>query len=305
VQSDSKEPAIRPLEFPTAGQNQSDAALATLSEIALHYCRELRRAIPFLGRQRARVAPGPPAPLHDEASLPPFEGPSYLVELESPEDVWAAVHFDGAAILALVDGLFGAAADPPDEEDGDSAPEERQRPPLGEALTLAQKALIGRLSADIATPLAALVQTHCQAKLAIVQRTSMKRDEIAVLPDDAIGIDCRVEDVPNPWSVRLLMGAVALERLGAAEGRASSSAAAQPTLAAAATRIPVTVVAELGRVTLKLSQVLGLRSGDTLRLPAAANDPVVVRVEGVPKFDAVPVISRGQVAVKIHSRHSE
>jgi len=32
---------------------------------------------------------------------------------------------------------------------------------------------------------------------------------------------------------------------------------------------------------------------------------VLVRVEGVPKFDAVPVISRGQVAVKIHSRHQE
>jgi flagellar motor switch protein FliM len=56
---------------------------------------------------------------------------------------------------------------------------------------------------------------------------------------------------------------------------------------------------------LKLSQVLGLRCGDTLRLPAAANDPVLVRVEGVAKFDAVPVISRGQVAVKIQSRHTE
>ncbi|HVZ35887.1 MAG TPA: FliM/FliN family flagellar motor switch protein, partial [Polyangiaceae bacterium] len=65
------------------------------------------------------------------------------------------------------------------------------------------------------------------------------------------------------------------------------------------------VVAELGRVTLKLSQVLGLRVGDTLRLPSATNDPVLVRVEGVPKFEAVPVISRGQVAVKIHARHEE
>jgi flagellar motor switch protein FliM len=51
--------------------------------------------------------------------------------------------------------------------------------------------------------------------------------------------------------------------------------------------------------------VLGLRVGDTLRLPSATNDPVLVRVEGVPKFDAVPVISRGQVAVKIHCRHNE
>jgi len=98
------------------------------------------------------------------------------------------------------------------------------------------------------------------------------------------------------------MGAEALERLASKEAAATSAA---PAFGAAALRIPVSVVAELGRVTLKLSQVLGLRVGDTLRLPSPANDPVLVRVEGVAKFDAVPVISRGQVAVKIHARHQE
>lgn len=304
MQSELKEPAIRPLDIPTAGQNQSDAALAILTEIATLYCRELRRAIPFLGRQRARVSPGEPAAASDESELPPFEGPSYLIKLESPEETWAALHFDGGAILALVDGLFGPPSEPAGEDDEAAASEERERPQLGEALTLAQKALLGRLSSDIAAPLASLARAHCQAKLTVSVRASFKRGELIELPEDAIGIDCRVEEVPFPWVVRLFMGATALQRLGAEEARPKVSSQ-EPTLADAAVRIPVTVVAELGRVTLKLSQVLGLRSGDTLRLPAAANDPVIVRVEGVPKFDAVPVISRGQVAVKIHSRHSE
>ncbi len=304
MQSELKEPVIRPLDIPTAGQNQSDAALAILTEIATLYCRELRRSIPFLGRQRARVSPGEPAPASDEAQLPALEGPSYFIKLESPDAAWAALHFDGGAILALVDGLFGPPSEPAGEED-DAQSEVRERPQLGEGLTLAQKALLGRLSSDIAAPLVALAQAHCKAKLSVTLRSSVKRDELIDLPQDAIGIDCRVEEVQYPWVVRLYMGAAALERAGTEEARPKKTSSVQPTLADAAGRIPVTVVAELGRVTLKLSQVLGLRTGDTLRLPVAANDPVLVRVEGVPKFDAVPVISRGQVAVKIHSRHSE
>jgi flagellar motor switch/type III secretory pathway protein FliN len=276
-----------------------------LTDIATLYCRELRRTIPFLGRQRARVSPGEPAPASDEAELPTLEGPSYFIKLESPDAAWAALHFDGGAILALVDGLFGPPSEPAGEEDDAQGSEVRERPQLGEGLTLAQKALLGRLSSDIAAPLVALAQAQCKAKLSVTMRSSIKRDEVIDLPDDALGIDCRVEEVQHPWVVRLYMGATALERAGSEEARPKKTSPAQPTLADAAGRIPVTVVAELGRVTLKLSQVLGLRTGDTLRLPAAANDPVLVRVEGVPKFDAVPVISRGQVAVKIHSRHSE
>jgi flagellar motor switch/type III secretory pathway protein FliN len=299
-----KDSQIRPFEIGALDQNQLHGAIFALTQIANPFCRELRRAMPFLARQRARLSLGE-AVLASDGTLPPAtEGPSFLVNLESAGDLWAAVLFDGAAILALVEGLFGGAIGEPEEGAEDTeAPDSRQA--LGEALTLAQRAMLRRLCADLSLCLVRLVDAQTEQKLAVTQLVALKRGEFPELAADALAIDCRVEGVPHPWSVRVFMGADALQKLTAQESATKKEVDAGPTLAMAAVRIPVTVVAELGRVTLRLSQVLGLRVGDTLRLPAAANDPVLVRVEGVPKFDAVPVISRGQVAVKIQSRHSE
>jgi flagellar motor switch/type III secretory pathway protein FliN len=215
--------------------------------------------------------------------------------------VWLALQFDSLAIAALLDGLFAAPkSDSEDQEDG--AEGDADSPSLGDALTLAQRALIKRLCGDLSALVKQPMTDLCKVKLGAPEFVNLKRGELPELDDDAIGIDCKIENVRRPWAIRLWMGAEALQQLAAKESAATSVA---PSFGAAALRIPVTVVAELGRVTLKLSQVLGLRVGDTLRLPSQANDPVLVRVEGVPKFDAVPVISRGQVAVKIHARHQE
>ncbi len=297
-----KEPQIRPFEIGALDQNQLHGAIFALTQIAAPFCRELRRAMPFLARQRARLVLGE-AVLASDGTLPEAgEGPSFLVTMESQSDLWAAVSFDGAAILALVEGLFGGATELSDEGDGAEVPDSRQA--LGEALTLAQRAMLRRLCADLAGRLVRLVEAQTGQKLTVTELVSLKRDEFPELAADALAIDCQIEGVSHPWMVRVFMGADALQKLTAQES-GTKEADAGPTMAMAAVRVPVTVVAELGRVTLRLSQVLGLRVGDTLRLPSAANDPVLVRVEGVPKFDAVPVISRGQVAVKIQSRHSE
>lgn len=299
-----KEPQIRPFEIGALDQNQLHGAIFALTQIATPFCRELRRAMPFLARQRARLVLGE-AVLASDGTLPEAgEGPSFLVTMESQSDLWAAVSFDGAAILALVEGLFGGATEPSDEAEGDGAEAPDSRQALGEALTLAQRAMLRRLCADLAGRLVRLVEAQTGQKLTVTELVSLKRGEFPELAADALAIDCQIEGVSHPWVVRVFMGADALQKLTAQES-GTKEADAGPTMAMAAVRVPVTVVAELGRVTLRLSQVLGLRVGDTLRLPSAANDPVLVRVEGVPKFDAVPVISRGQVAVKIQSRHSE
>lgn len=302
-----KDPQIRPFEIGALDQNQLHGAIFALTQIATPFCRELRRAMPFLARQRARLVLGD-AVLASDGTLPsPTDGPSFLVTLQSSGDLWGAVSFDGAAILALVEGLFGGAAAEPDEtaEAADAAETPDSRQALGEQLTLAQRAMLRRLCSDLATRLVKLVEVQTSQKLSVTELVSLKRGEFPELAPDALALDCRVEGVPHPWAVRIFMGADALQKLTAQDTATKNEADAGPTMASAAVRIPVTVVAELGRVTLRLSQVLGLRVGDTLRLPSAANDPVLVRVEGVPKFDAVPVISRGQVAVKIQSRHTE
>ena len=66
--------------------------------------------------------------------------------------------------------------------------------------------------------------------------------------------------------------------------------------------IDVAIIAELGRAKVGLSRLLNLRVGETLRLTAATDDPVLVRVGGVEKFQGVPIISRGQVGVGVQSR---
>jgi flagellar motor switch/type III secretory pathway protein FliN len=303
VQSDSSQPDIVPLQLGASDQSQSEAALATLTAVASVLSRELRRILPFLARQRARTALNTARSLRDPELTELAEGPSFLAKMSSSDEVWVALQFDGAAILALVDGLFGSPK--PDAEDADGAEaddEEADSPPLGDSLTLAQRALLKRLGGDLCALLRKPLEEQCKVTLGAPQFTTLKRAEDPRLGDDAIAIDCRLENIRRPWFIRVWMGARAVERLAS---QASAANSASPTFGDVALRIPVSVVAELGRVTLKLSQVLGLRVGDTLRLPSPANDPVLVRVEGVPKFDAVPVISRGQVAVKIHSRHQE
>lgn len=293
-----KELQIRPFEIGALDQNQLHGAIFALTQITTPFCRELRRAMPFLARQRARVVLGDATLARDGALPEPSDGPSFLVTLESAGDLWAAVAFDGAAILALVEGLFGGAEPMDDADPLDS------RAGLGDTLTLAQQAMLRRLCADLAKRLLHSIEAQTGQKLSVTELVSFERGEFPELAADALAIDCHVEAVAHPWAIRVFMGADALQKLTARES-ATKEVDAGPSMAAAAVRIPVTVVAELGRVTLRLSQVLGLRAGDTVRLPSAANDPVLVRVEGVPKFDAVPVISRGQVAVKIQSRHTE
>jgi flagellar motor switch/type III secretory pathway protein FliN len=304
VHSDSPQPDIVPLEFAASDQSQSETTLATLTSVATAFTKDLRRVLPFLARQRARALVAVARSCHDPELPALADGPSFLVRLTSPEQVWVALQFDAAAILALVDGLFGTpkpdAQDADDEEEGAAA--EADGPPLGDSLTLAQRALLKRLGADLSALLKKPIEELCKVTLAAPHFTTLKREEAPALGDDAITIDCRVENVRRPWAIRMWMGAQAIEQLASKSAAATSSS---PSFELVALRIPVSVVAELGRVTLKLSQVLGLRVGDTLRLPSPANDPVLVRVEGVAKFDAVPVISRGQVAVKIHSRHQE
>jgi flagellar motor switch/type III secretory pathway protein FliN len=303
VQSDSKQPTVVPFEFAAADQNQSKSTQASLLAIATVFAKDLRKVMPFLARQHARTALDEAHRLSDGV-LPPLDpGPSFLVKLSSVEGAWVALHFDSVAVLALVEGCFGA---PRAEAEEDPAPEEDEpeaaAPSLGDALTLAQRALLRRLCGDIARAVQAPVAALCQIELAALEFTTLKRDQPAEFSADALAIDCRIENVRRPWCIRIVLGAAGLEKLAA---RDAPGGTAEPSFASAVLRVPVNVVAELGRVTLKLSQVLGLRVGDTLRLPSPTNDPVLVRVEGVPKFDAVPVISRGQVAVKIHARHEE
>ena len=44
---------------------------------------------------------------------------------------------------------------------------------------------------------------------------------------------------------------------------------------------------------------------DKRQMPTALDDAISVRVAGVKKFKAVPVASRGQIAIEIRGRHED
>lgn len=62
---------------------------------------------------------------------------------------------------------------------------------------------------------------------------------------------------------------------------------------------PVNVVAELGRTTMTLRQLLALGVGDLVRLGNDPASPIVMTVEGVSKYEGLPSVHQGNYAVRL------
>lgn len=61
----------------------------------------------------------------------------------------------------------------------------------------------------------------------------------------------------------------------------------------------VEVAAELGTQRLSMRQVLALKVGDVIPLPTGREGPVLLKVEGRPRFTGAPGVSGGQNAVRV------
>ena len=62
---------------------------------------------------------------------------------------------------------------------------------------------------------------------------------------------------------------------------------------------PVQTVAELGRTTLSLRELLSLKVGDLLRLGNDPGTPIRLYVEGMPKYEGLPTVHLGNFALKV------
>lgn len=63
--------------------------------------------------------------------------------------------------------------------------------------------------------------------------------------------------------------------------------------------VPVDVRVELGRTHLKGSELLNMEPGDVIMLENDISKPLIVKIQGVPKFMATPGICRGNVAFQV------
>ncbi len=63
--------------------------------------------------------------------------------------------------------------------------------------------------------------------------------------------------------------------------------------------INIAVIAELGRIGYTIRDILNLREGDILKLNTGPQDPITINVEGIPKYQGVPGVVKGNRAVQV------
>lgn len=284
-------PALRPLDL-TGRERHLRNALGTLSRIALRFSRSARRTLPFLVRRKARLLP-------QSASIAGFSslsgaalaaGPTFEVLFEA-DGAWGSMLLNSEAVALVLDGALGGG------DEGPASP--------GGELTLAQKALIGRIARALANDFVSAVRDESAIELQFGMMRGIPAGEHRDPPGaDGLSVECRIDGVPGNAAIELRVAAAALESAARAN-ETTEPAVGDPRLAEALRDVPLEVTAELGTVTLGLRSVLSLRVGQILRLSTAVDDPVVVRISGQTKFSGVPVISRGQLSVEIRGRHGE
>lgn len=282
--------SLRPVDL-TGRERHLRAAMTAMAAIAGRFARQAKRTLPFLVRQRARIEP-------EEVSLAPnllnhdsADGPRFEVCLEAESGAWACLGFNAHAIALLLEASLGG---------GDGA-----TTPLSGDLTLAQSALVGRLGRSLAADLVAAVEVEAALQLRVVSARALRVGERPEQTNlDGLVVECNFAGLEPGPKMTIAMGAEALEA-AAREHAEEEAPTADPRIAEALSEVSVEVSAELGRSLLGLREVLKLRVGQVLRLPTAVDDPVQIRVAGLRKFDATPVISRGQVSVQIRARHGD
>ncbi len=167
--------------------------------------------------------------------------------------------------------------------------------PVAPDLTLAQRALVDRVARSLMEDLELSIKTRTGLELTGEPETSR------VVETDAMYVVCEVENLSIPAAIIIAASSeVLVQATGGSEQKHEEF---NPDMLAALGGVEVEAIAELGRVTLPLRRAMDLAVGDILRLNTADDDFVRVCVGGLTKFDAIPVTSRGQMAVEIRSRH--
>lgn len=281
---------VRPLDL-SGTDRRLKGAMALTARVAAALARGARRALPFLARDRVDLVPDPPGLAAVHGPLEGLERPLFAALLEGEQGrTRVALVLDGGAIATLTAGTLGG-----DGQATSSAPRE---------LSLAERALLARITRALADELArALAAEGVRATATSLQ--ALCSDDEGSIPRDGIYVAARFEGGNARGGLTLAFGSEVLEALGEAPVDEVEPQHGDPRMADAVREVPVEVTAELGRVRLPLSRVLALRPGEVLRLGTAVEDTIRVRVASLPRLTGVPVLSRGQLAVRIRGRIAE
>lgn len=282
---------VRPVDL-SGSHRLLRAAFTALSSIAEHFGRGVRRTLPFLLRQRLQLTLGEPAIGSPEESKAAQIGPCYTVSLDEMDgNAWASLTLNGPCLARLLEGSLGNSQ----VSEGAS---------LGEKLTLAQRVLIAKIAQKLGEDFVEAIKKETGLSLRVsggraVDTEAQERDDLS----DALYIELSLEGEGDPASIVLAISADSLDEAvrGSEEDEPNRG---DPRVADALQDIPVTVIAELGRVQLGLKRVVGLQVGQVLRLPTLVENPIRLCIAGIPKFQVTPVTSRGQLAVRVLTSNS-
>lgn len=277
----------------TGRERHLRGAMQAMAHVAQRFARSARRTLPFLVKRKARIVPDAVAIVDLGADRIVEQGPIYEIILGTPGGpAWGLMTLNTDAIGVVLEGVLGG---------GDSGGASG----LGPDLTLAQTALVGRVTRALAEDFAEAVRAEVGIALSIeIQHSIARGDEREANFADGLSVDCAFEGIAGGARIAIAIGAEALES-AARENEPPTTQSGDPRMAEALCEVPVEVICELGSVRLGLRRVLSLQPGQVLRLDTAVDDPVSVRIAGVKKFVGVPVISRGQLAVEVRGRHED
>jgi flagellar motor switch protein FliM len=290
MSENSQRPAGGPRPLDLTGRDRHlRAAMQTMTRVGVRFARAARRTLPFLVRRRAKLDPQPVCVADSPAEPGERTGALFEVHLaENGGSGWATVLLDSEAIALVLDGaLGGQSASAPTTE-----------------LSLAERALVGRLARSLGEDFAAALRDECGILLQVSSLRSIAEEDPYEPPgSDGLRVGCKIDGISGNPTISVTIGASSLEAAVREQEEEAEPSGGDPRMAEAIREVPVEVVAELGSMTLGLRRVLSLRVGQVLRLPTAVDDPVILSVAGSRKFTGVPVVSRGQLAIEIRGRY--
>jgi len=285
---------VKPCDL-TGRERHLRAAMNAMSRIGAKFSKAGRKALPFLVRRRARLLPQAVA-IVDALSTAQDLGRGVRLEVSLEEkggSGWGDLIINSDGLAVILEGTLGAG----DNGGGPAA--------LGDDITPAARALATRIARQLAADFVQALKEEVGIDFEVgLVRSVSPGDGGEGRASDGLRVDCLFEGMPESACIALVLSAESLEE-AAREHEEPPVQQGDPRVSDSLKDVPVQVIAELGCATLSLDRVLSLKVGEVLRLPTALDDAITIRVAGVKKFHAVPVASRGQIAVEIRGRHED
>jgi flagellar motor switch protein FliM len=202
----------------------------------------------------------------------------------------ALVAFEPGLVFSLIDCMFG----------GDGKPMENIRD-----FTMIERRMLQRISAAALTDLERAWEVACRLRMGLRKiETKPEFVRLANPGDQLIVVVFAIAAPPFAGNIHLCLPYLMLEpikeRLSSRylreKDRASSFGAEIATLLGLT---EVNVVAQLGKTTCSVRDIMNFEVDDVLRLSTGPQSNVVLNVERVPKFLGMPGVVKGSKAVQI------